>query len=1014
MNRRTMAEILGYEPSDEQWAAIAAPLDGPLLVLAGAGSGKTSVMSARVLWLVGTGQVGADAVLGVTFTRKAAGELSARVRSLLAKLQSYDPEQGEPTIVTYHAFAMDLLSQFGLLVGAEPTASLLSPTDLAVATYAAVARSRIACEQLGSSQIATARQKIQNLDEQLSEHIVDPETLRQHDERLLQALAAHSGKTADEMATAARRRILASRVVEEVRAARRIDAVVGFADLMRHAVAVSEIPRVRDELRSRFSVVLVDEYQDTSVAQAVLLHNLFGDGFPLTAVGDPLQAIYGWRGASVANIDGFPAKFGARTTTLSINRRSAPLILEAANQVAEPVRLQHPSVRVLQPAGPRKGRVVTGLFDSWHDEATWLVQQVVDQIASGRSPEQIAVLCRVNSYVADIAARLRQAGVPVAAGTLGSLLESPEVVEVVSVLRVLQNADNAALVRLLTGPQWRIGPSDLAELGRRASQLAVGPAGDEPSDFDAELQKAVAQTDPVEVVNLLEAVYDPGHRVSDEARERLRELTAQLDSIRSALAAGVEEAAHRVVEVTGLAVEVRLGPNSQSRLDNVAVLFDLISQYRAAHPDPGVGAFLNWLDRAAEVETIPDAEVPVRGRAVQVMTVHRAKGLEWECVFVPGLSEGVFPSSRGRYSWHTHYEELPYPLRGDRSRLPILPGWRSADDTLEGKLTTAVKELKAQYREQDEWEENRLAYVALTRAADELYATGHWWSKDVKAKEPSAYLRTLRQVAGVDVVAWSEELPPQPQGLLPTDVPWPTEDHVYVDPAPEESAGAELTVAEQDLLEQLDQDIASVIEREREQSRPTRFVDLPPVLSTSMLMRAAADPQRLAADLARPMPRVDSQAALRGTAFHEWVAKAHEQLALIPEWEEAMDADVASDDELAEYIAGYQRTPYAAMSPVATEIEVAVRIGALVVRGVIDAVYRHPDGTWEIVDWKTNQRHDADPLQLAVYRIGWGQRVGVDPEDILAAFVYVRDGQVVRPDLPDPAALESTLRAVKA
>lgn len=1010
MNRDDIEKILGFRPSDEQWSAISAPLDSPLLVLAGAGSGKTAVMSARVLWLVGSGQVDADQVLGLTFTNKAAAELSSRVRSLLDWLPAGDSDAGQPTIATFHSFAIDLLAEFGLLVGAEPSASLLSPTDLAVATYRVIANSSLACDQLGTSHLPTLRSRIQSLDEQLSEHLVEPQRLREHDEAFRAMLATQKDTAVcREMVQAATRRIIASAVVEEVREARRSDGVVGFADLMRHAAQISAIPRVREELRSRFLAVLVDEYQDTSVAQARMLRNLFGDGHPITSVGDPLQAIYGWRGASVANIDGFGEQFGAPTESLSINRRSGSLILDVANAAASEVRAQHPGVKVLRPGDERRGRVQAALFGSWDDEARWLVAQIAARIESGRAPDDIAVLCRTNAYVEDMAIRLRTAGIPVAAASLGSLLNLPEVTEVLSVMRVLSNGDNAALVRLLTGPQWRIGPSDLAVLGARAQYLASGEDTPDPETFDERLLDAVAATDPVEVVRLLEAVHDPGPRISDEARERLAQFVAQLDAIRPSVAGGAAEVAHRIVEVTGLAVEVRLGASADSRMDCLATLFDLIEDYRRGHDDPSLYAFLAWLDRAEELEAMPDSELPVRGRAVQIMTAHRAKGLEWDVVFVPALTDGVFPSSKGRSMWTRNFGELPYPLRGDSSRLPVLAGWSASGGQFTKSITAVDNELRSQYREYDAWEENRLAYVALTRAREELLASGHWWTKDVVERQPSKYLNIIREVPGVQVGPWVDQVPPKPLGLLAGDVAWPRPDEVYLHLDEMAVAADRLTEQEKSRLADLDSDIAAVTEREDELSQPLQYIDLPVVLSTSSLMRIAADPQAFALDLARPMPRIHSESALRGTAFHEWVARSHEQLTLIPEWDFAMDADLVDDDELAQLIEGYRSTPYSDMIPAETEIEVTVQIAGTVVRGIIDAVFRDEDGTWEVVDWKTNRNQNADPLQLAVYRLGWAQKVGVDPQEVRTAFVYVRDGQVVRPDLPELAELQRRL-----
>lgn len=997
MNREQLAAMLGFDPSDEQWAAISAPLDAPMLVLAGAGSGKTAVMSARVLWAVGSGLVRPEQVLGLTFTNKAAGELGARVRQLLGQL----PEAaGDPVVQTYHAFAIDLIAQYGLLVGAEASAMLLSPTDLAQATFRSVARSARRCDELGTSHINTVRERVQSLDEQLSEHLCTPARLREFDQRLIAALSVEKGAAARDAAIAARRRMITSEVVEDVRADRAREAVVSFADLMRLAVQVSQVPQAAADVRERFAIVLVDEYQDTSVAQARLLHNLFGQGYPLTAVGDPLQAIYGWRGASVANIDGFPETFGATTRPLTINRRSGSLILDVANEVASGVRAHHPGVQVLRPGGEAAGSVSAALFAGAQEEQDWVVQRIADLLDAGHVPDEIAILCRTNAYIDTYAKALRVAGIPVAAASLGSVLHLPEVMEVLSVLRVAQSGDNAAIVRLLTGPQWRIGPSDLAALGARAQSFIDGSVSP-PVSVAQRAQQAVAAVDPVDVVSLLEAVYDPGPHVSAEARGRLRAFTAQLDAIRPALASGVEEAAHRVVEVTGLGVEVRLGPQARSRLDGLAALFDVIATYRAGHDDSSVAAFLQWLDFAEQLDETPEADFPIRGNAVQVLSVHRSKGLEWDTVFVPALSHGVFPSSQGRHMWTKNYNELPYPLRGDASRLPYLPNWTSAGGSFADGFTKASSRLHEQYKEQDAQEENRLAYVALTRARERLVVSGHWYSGGGQKRRPSDYLLAAAQVPGVEVGPWVPDLPEEPAAAQVGDVEWPSPDEVYTNTEPPPPTTEQLTLEESAWLDRLDADIEAVFSREVTLSEPTGKVELPQVLSTSLLMRALSQPDVLARDLARPMPSVTSAAARRGTSFHQWMAASHHQLSLIPEWDLAADADLAPDDDLTDLIAGYNKTPYASMVPYEVETEVVVSLGALTVRGVIDAVYRHDDGTWDVVDWKTSRTHSADPTQLAVYRLGWAQRVGVDPSQVRAAFVYVVDGEVVRPELPE-------------
>jgi DNA helicase-2/ATP-dependent DNA helicase PcrA len=289
--------------------------------------------------------------------------------------------------------------------------------------------------------------------------------------------------------------------------------------------------------------------------------------------------------------------------------------------------------------------------------------------------------------------------------------------------------------------------------------------------------------------------------------------------------------------------------------------------------------------------------------------------------------------------------------------------------------------------------------VALTRARRTLCATGHWYSQAGQQRTPSPYLLTLREVPGVEVAQWVAECPAEAPVRQEGDVDWPGP-AVYTDLAEPPVPDHPLTLAESARLAALDADIEAVHARELEQSRPLTEVAVPQVLSTTMLMRIARDSGAAALDLARPMPRITAAAARRGTAFHDWVAASSQQLALLPDWDLAADAEFAGDEGLADLVAGYRRTPYAHMVPHAVETEVIVPLAGAVVRGVIDAVYRHADGTWEIVDWKTSRRQTADPMQLAVYRQGWALREGVPAEQVRAAFVYVRDAEVVYPALP--------------
>ena len=411
---------LGFPLSREQLAAAVADLE-PGVIVAGAGTGKTTVMAARVTWLVATGQVRPDQVLGLTFTTKAAAELSARVRQAIAAARQHvpaasDAEAVDPTVSTYHSFAMRVVTEHGPLVGAEPGARILTDASLQQLAYRVAVSTRHQFEGEIGSPTELVRDLIA-LDAALTEYDVDPETLREADAGLIALLSERDQQKTGEsmMAVASKRRDLASLVVE-LRTEKQRLLAMDYADQLRWAATVARrFPQVGLTLRERYRVVLLDEYQDTSVTQRVLMQNLFGDGHPVTAVGDPFQAIYGWRGASVRNIDEFPLHFpvvahtGARRPAkrygLTENRRSRQPILDVANAIAAPLRAAHPGTAplVAQP-NPRKAvaptsEIVCAFFDTDVEEADWVADQVESLVERHHRYADITILLRAMTRV---------------------------------------------------------------------------------------------------------------------------------------------------------------------------------------------------------------------------------------------------------------------------------------------------------------------------------------------------------------------------------------------------------------------------------------------------------------------------------------------------------------------------------------------------------------------------------------------------------------------------------------
>ena len=326
--REQLVEALQIPFSDEQLDAITAPLE-PSVIIAGAGSGKTTVMAARVVWLVGTGQVRPEEVLGLTFTRKAAAELAARVAAALDRAGVLTGEEGEGAelIMTYDSFAARLVAEFGLRLGIDKDPVMITGASRFRLAARVVANAPGPFFSLSRLRHHSIPERVLSLDAEMQSHLVDAAQVaaecRRADELFAQA-PLHRGKPLKDVSAAfdaSAERLELLGLVEDYQQLKRKLGVVEFADQLREAVRlVTLVPGVGEEIRSRFKVVLLDEYQDTSAAQAKLLSTLFTGtvsspamGFPVTAVGDPYQAIYGWRGAAAGNILEFPTCSGART-----------------------------------------------------------------------------------------------------------------------------------------------------------------------------------------------------------------------------------------------------------------------------------------------------------------------------------------------------------------------------------------------------------------------------------------------------------------------------------------------------------------------------------------------------------------------------------------------------------------------------------------------------------------------------------------------------------------------------
>jgi DNA helicase-2/ATP-dependent DNA helicase PcrA len=1047
-----------YAPSAQQWAAISAPL-APAVVIAGAGSGKTTLMAARVVYLVVTGQVRPDEVLGLTFTTKAAAELRQRIRGALAAAgaleQALDPETGEqldvlePTVATYNAYAASLLTDHGLRIGHEPDTRVI--TDAARYQLGARAVDRFTGEVRHlSDHPATVIQNLLALDSAMSEHLVTPERVRAVDAearagfvRAVEEEVAGKDRTtyrepAEKAIFAIDRRTELLELVDAYRRLKRDLGLMDFSDQIElGARLAAEQPDVGALERSRFKVVLLDEYQDTSVAQATMLSRLFGHGHAVTAVGDPNQAIYGWRGASVSNIlnfaDTFPAPDGGPVPTypLTVNRRSDARILEVANRLAEPLYERYGQVEPLvAKPGAEAGTVTSAVFETHAEELDALavaVRDAHDPAVEG-SWARIGVLTRDNAHAEDVFDALTAAGIPVEIVGLSGLLRLPEVAEVVATLHLLHDVTaNASLLTLLAGPRWAIGPRDLRLLSRRAHEIAGRQGrGASAASVTDQLLEIADGIDPAEVPSLDDALADPGDApYSPEALERFALLSSELRMLRTYVGEPLLDVVRRIIDTTGADVELAsaVSPAATARRDNLDLFVKAVAEFQAVDGDVTLPALLAYLTAEDDQGNGLDVATPTEADSVKLLTVHRSKGLEWETVFLVGVCETRFPSNRSRTLWTSSPSILPAPLRGDAADLPQLAGHDKA----------ALDAYRAATRAHDAEEELRLGYVAFTRAAHRLSITSYLWSPRATPFGPSSYQQVVRD----QLREWGEPLDgwldkpakgdPNPYAAVDPSRPWPATEtgrEARLRVAAAERVRAADPLAHDDGLDMIeaarvaewDAELDRLVAEARRDRGSDFVVALPTSLSATALARLREEPDAFARELARPMPRPPSSAARFGTRFHAWVEARFGQQDLFDygDLPGRGDAGIEDDGDLKELVATFEAGPFATRIPHQVEAPFALVLSGQVVRGRIDAVYTDAGPAGEegflVVDWKTNRTASADPLQLALYRLAWAELQGVPVERVRAAFYYVRTGEVVEPgSLPGRAELEAIL-----
>ncbi len=958
-----------FIPTPEQQAIIEYPLL-PLRVIAGAGTGKTTTIVHRLAHLVRNG-LSPERAVGITFTNKAAEELAGRLREALPELAD---SGREVEVTTYHGFAYGILQEFGAIVGVERDTDIVGPGYVRQLFHEAIAAGSY--NTLDLTWIPARVDEAVDLSAQLA--------------RNLRTAADLTTGADDDKIAAARSEIAA--IVARYDTTKRELGVLDYGDLilLTHRL-LSQHPQIANRVRNRYSVALLDEYQDTDPAQRELLRAIFGSGFPVTAVGDADQTIYEWRGASTTNFDNFPVHFPAEdgspaaTLPLTENRRSGSSILDAAHGVRRVLYGDEPFSPLRPVAGAASGSVAAEYFRTAVDEAEWIAEEIVRLNAEeGAAWRDMAVIFRKNGDMALIRDALQALDVPVEVGSLGGLLELPDVADLHAWLRTIERpGDSIALARILLGPTYRLGLRDIATLSNWIKPKRA-MLGDDP-DLGWPLVEAIDQIEEVDGLR-------------PEAKRRMLAFRHHYRRfLELAQGSSLVDLCRHILDETGIwnEVEAREAGAALTARVNLYRFLDLAEEWSPLRGRPTLPAFLAYLDLITDDKSAAELDTANVGTedAVVLLTIHRAKGLEWETIFLPALTDGVFPVSVGALDDPDRLARfVPYQLRLE-APVPM---------ELEGEDRRAALRT---VRDRQEW---RTAYVGMTRAKSRLYLTGaHWHGGAKKPRPPSPLLEAAVTADGLAInhrVADPGEQPvtmsivssegaPDPlfaagwrEALRATldDPQWPAE--LVPD-------GVESYDAAVDQIRLILDDMPA-----------PPAIDLPePGVDTSVtgLVTLAQCPQRFFWSEVDPLPRRQAPAMRRGVKVHRLI-ELHGR-GEMPLEELAEDLyDVTEGDEPAgsgpDPYQVYLDSRFATLKPRFVEAPIDIGLASGRIRGRIDAVYEPSPGNWEIVDFKSgrNRENPTAIVQLEAYAVAAadGALSSSPPESIAVTFAYLGGGRL--------------------
>lgn len=1036
-----------FPPSPEQKVIIEADPAQSMKVTAGAGSGKTTVISQRVVWLVANEYVSAEEILGLTFTRKAVGELGGRIRLLLSRLRhnlgrGQDlslPGLDNPTVSTYNSYAASIVSEHGVSIGIEPETVLLD--DAAAHTIAGNLIDSTPPDEIpGDFSRETMIADIIALAGQMNDHGRDVDEVTNYLDQCLAALVSSKGKPVDPNGRRAKleAKIRTARLADAYMRAKRRNLAMDFSDQVRFAQRIlDEVPAAAEAERARWKIVLLDEFQDTSVAQLKLLRDLF-HSTAVTAVGDPRQAIYGWRGASADNMVRFSADFrDVESLSLSTSWRNDRTILQAANRIAAGLADSNESPLSARD-GAGDGEVSVEISSGAHDPdfLTNGLRALTEWFRTVPVGSSKAVLCRKRAHFAPVAAALEAAGFAVHVHGSSGLLTDPFVADLRAVLTAaVDPMAGDEIMRLISGRMLGLGAGDIAGLQAFTRRQTERRAADraEPATEDV-IAEAIDQATIVEGIDELVEVQralDQGARtgadkglvadyvqsgLSSEALHRLVRLARALRATRSGTGT-VASIIRTAMSETGIDSDIWGLSDSLRNLHRASVdaFLSAASQYSATDDKPSITGFLSWLSLMEAHDALSVAEPTTAADAINIMTVHASKGLEFDAVAVPSLVVKDFPTEpRDKEGWMDR-TALPYPLRGDRAHLVDFDLREAEFDTKKALDEWIGDFIRPRIADAHEGEERRLAYVAFTRAKRHLWLGAELMGSRAVPDDPSPFLTEAIEALGLEVEI------PEPADESAADrietTPWPVPRTRQV--AAAQRAAGWVDASPDVSLESLAEEpgvigrFASQALRIGDRPESVSAAAMPDRLSATALVAWRRDPQGFRTQTLRPIPTPPSRAAEIGTTFHSWVEQHFGQSSIdIGEDESVRPIDAETIERLQ---ATFSASEFATRRADHVEMSFELVLGRFRVPGKIDAVFITGDHA-EVVDWKTSKKPDAAVLevmkwQLALYRFAI-LRVHPEITEVTGTFYFVGSDEIVQfTDLPDEDDVVAWLEA---